>query len=98
MRSYLIAGLAVLMLGLGGTATWYKLKADRLGSALSIERAVTAGLRRSNVALQELMAEVEAEREHWRQVAVELETVEGADEALNPYERAVLERVLRSPD
>ncbi len=39
------------------------------------------------------MRAAEAEREKWRSVAEELSTLEGRNEDLNPYERAVLDRV-----
>lgn len=93
MFKTLAIGLAVLSLGLGGTGFFYREKSLKLGADLVAARAVAEGLRRTTLALQTHIQEVEAEREHWRLVATELEVVEGADEPLNPYERAVLDRV-----
>ena len=58
---------------------------------LSLEQAKVAGYVEANRVLTSHLATVRAERNHWQETAAQLEEMEGADEALNPYESSILD-------
>lgn len=96
MWAKIAAGLAVALLASGGASylLWGRWQAARDRADRAEARAEAQ--ERAIGSLDAYLATMEAERDRWRQAAQELETVEGRDEPLNPYERAVLDRV-RTP-
>lgn len=89
MTRLAIAAAAILIAAL--LAQTWRLSAwrDRATAA----EAQVASYRAAAVALDAHLTAAKAERDHWRDVAQDLSNVEGRDEPLNTYERAVLDRV-----
>lgn len=65
-----------------------------LRSQLEVSQARVLGLQEANRVLGDHYKRVEEDREHWRQVAADLEREKGIEDTLNDYERAVLDRLL----
>lgn len=85
--------LAALAAALAAVQTW---RVGRLTDRAETAEALAAGYADGARKLDDHLRAVAAERDRWRAVAEELETVEGRDDPLNAYERAVLDRV-RNP-
>ena len=80
---------AVLVIALGLALWWGWTQRER---AIEAENRA-AGLEASIEQIEGALTYATSQRDHWQSVATELSTVEGRDEDLNPYERAVLDRV-----
>ncbi|RWR25508.1 hypothetical protein D2T31_05040 [Sinirhodobacter populi] len=87
----MIRALAIALVAV--TAICGGLYIRQIKAELAEERAKVSAYQEAAKVLSAHVKAVETEREKWRSVAEELSTVEGRDEALNPYERAVLDRV-----
>ena len=92
-RFLLIPALVASLLAALAASVWFNLHQR---DALRAERSRNAALVEANRALDEYLQAERETREYWQSAAEELDKVEGRDEALNPYERAVLDRV-RTP-
>ncbi len=88
-----ILTLALIAAVLAGVQTW---RVGRLQDRAEAAEAQVSAYQEAARVLSAHVRAAEAEREKWRTVAEELSTVEGRDDPLNPYERAVLDRV-RAP-
>ena len=84
--------LAAICAAVAAVQTW---RVDRLAERAAAAEALAAGYAEGARKLDEYLVVVSRERDRWRAVAEELETVEGRDDPLNDYERAVLDRVRR---
>lgn len=96
MRAYLAGGLLAILASLAGWGWWQHSRAVAAETRAATAEARAAALDEATRALSRHIATVQDQRDHWRAVASDLETKEGADEPLNDYERAVLDRV-RAP-
>ena len=85
--------IALTLIGALTAALWWGREQYQRAEAAE---AQVAGYQEAARVLSAHVRAAEAERQRWRAVAEELSTVEGRDEELNPYERAVLDRV-RAP-
>ena len=104
----LFAALFVAIIA-GGVAGYYYTKnsslAAKLSSAelrlsvaesnLAVQQRALAQALEARAVLQSHLDRAAADAEYWRQMASDLAEKEGADEALNPYERAVLDSLRR---
>lgn len=63
-------------------------------SNLEVQKKALAQALAARVVLQSHLDRAAADAEHWQKVASDLAEKEGADETLNPYERAVLDSLL----
>ena len=64
-------------------------------SNLAVQQRALAQALEARAVLQSHLDRAAADAEHWQKVASDLAEKEGADETLNPYERAVLDSLLR---
>ena len=64
-------------------------------SNLAVQQRALAQALEARAVLQSHLDRAAADAEYWWQMASDLAEKEGADEALNPYERAVLDSLLR---
>lgn len=93
---YLLPGLLAMLLAAGGWGWWQHRRAvDALARATAAEARVV-GLQEAAAALDRHLRTVAAERDRWAAIAAEVDQLEGADEPLNAYGRAVLDRVRRA--
>lgn len=74
------------------TAAEYRIEVAEQNLAVKT-KALQQALQAS-VVLQDHLDRTAADAEHWEKVATDLEEKDGADEALNDYERAVLDSLL----
>ncbi len=93
MTFRIVTVIAIVALLAAGVQT---LRLSSTREALRDTQDALAGQQRAIAALSAHVRGLQATAAHWRNVAAELETYEGHDEPLNPYERAVLDRV-RNP-
>ena len=64
-------------------------------SNLAVQQRALAQALAARAVLQSHLDRSATEAEYWRQMASDLAEKEGTNEALNPYERAVLDSLLR---
>ena len=64
-------------------------------SNLAVQQRALAQALEARAVLQSHLDRAATDAEYWRQMASDLAEKEGANEALNPYERAVLDSLLR---
>lgn len=96
MRGFL-PPLLICILTLAGFGWWQHGRAEAALSRAKTAEAQVAGYQEAAAMLDGHLQAVRAERDRWATVAAELEKMEGADEPLNAYERAVLDRVRAAP-
>ena len=109
MRSVSIYIALVIVTSAVGAVGYYHTKSSSLAAKLSSaelrisvaesnlavhQRALAQALE-ARAVLQSHLDRAAADAEYWRQMASDLSEKEGADEALNPYERAVLDSLRR---
>lgn len=105
MRNLAVTALSILAAAAFAVAVFYHQKNSSLASKLSSAEYGLA-LERSNLAVKQAALEqaiearaalethldrVAADTAHWRKKASDLQSKAGANESLNPYERAVLD-------
>lgn len=89
-----VAGwLLVVALLLGGWGWWQGTRVVAATARAEAAEAKVAGYKEAAALLDSHLIKVRAERDRWAAMATELELLEGVDEPLNDYERAVLDRV-----
>ena len=96
MTRYLLSAALALALALGGWGWWQHQRAVAALARAEAAEARAAGLEEAARALDRHLQRVAAERDRWAAIATEVGQMEGADDPLNAYERAVLDRV-RNP-
>lgn len=93
MTRALLPAALLLALALGGWGWWQHQRAQAATTRATAAEALVAGYAEASRLLDRHLQAVAAERDRWAAVAAELDQMEGADEPLNAYERAVLDRV-----
>lgn len=106
IRTYVT--LVAITVGAGTLGYYYTQNRDLTAKLNSAETRLTAAeanlvvhqmalaqAKTARVVLESHLDRVAAQAEHWRQTASDLSAKEGANEALNPYERAVLDSLRR---
>ncbi|MBV7408782.1 hypothetical protein [Maritimibacter sp. DP1N21-5] len=92
----ILAALGLALAAVGG-GTWWVMSLRQDVAQLTRERdAALRTIEAHEEAARVLDAHIKfqtAERQRWEQIAKDLETMEGADEPLSDYGRAVLDRV-----
>lgn len=91
------AGFAYLLWQNGRMSDKLKLTRSELASAeasLAAQKVALDQALEAQDTLQSHLDRSEADIERWRATGLELGKLEGADEVLNPYERAVLDSLL----
>lgn len=88
IRVPMLLPLALILLVVGwGVYAWH------LRAELSEANAQIEGYKEAARQLDAHLKAVEAQRRYWQNAATALQNIEGADETLNPYLRAVLDCV-----
>lgn len=93
---YALPALLALCLALGGFGWWQQRRADAATARADLAERQVAGYREAAAMLDQHLQATLAERDKWAAIAADLDKMEGADEPLNAYGRAVLDR-LRNP-
>lgn len=108
LKNIVLGGLSIVALYSAFLAWGYKEKnvnlSEELSSAKMRLEISESNLKTKSIQLEQALAaravlqshldRTAADAEHWEQVAAELLEKDGADEALNDYERGILDRLL----
>lgn len=97
MIRYVVAGCAALAVAACGWAVFENRRADAATARAKAAEAQVIGYREAAAMLDAHLTTVKAARDRWAAAAKQLNRLEGADDALNPYERAVLDLVRTAP-